>query len=103
VDVAAIKAEHQPHPFAARQYGNCVTCNDGYDIAWPCETYRLADALDRAQAATEGVDMLVAQAERRGAVKALRTVAAESISRGPYVFCSALWKRADAIENGGAE
>jgi hypothetical protein len=102
VDVAAIKAEHQPHPFAERQYGNCATCNDGYDIAWPCETYRLAEALERAQAASEGVDMLLAQAERRGAVKALRDAARQVYNGAPNIHNRRGDFNAQALYNEGA-
>jgi hypothetical protein len=68
VDVAAVLAEHGDPDYDYR----CRVCEPFSLVPWPCLPYRLAEALERAQAASEGVDMLVAQAERRGAVKALR-------------------------------
>lgn len=86
LDVAAIKEAHTPaasgigrrNPEAA---DHCPACSEeasnwiGATTRRPCLVYRLAVELERAQAASEGVDMLVAQAERRGAVKALRAAA----------------------------
>lgn len=75
VDVAAIMREHNPgggdESRNAPEY-TYECCGDNYDCGymWPCPTYRLAAEVERLRAAAEGVDMLVAKAERRGAVKA---------------------------------
>ena len=66
-------------------------------------TEALLDELERAQAASEGVDMLLAQAERRGAVNALRGAAERYSGRGhdDYdVIQADLFDFADQIENG---
>ena len=60
--------------------------------------------LERAQAASEGVDMLVAQAERRGAVKALRAAAEDVMDNANDFYGPSarqlIEDRANAIENG---
>ncbi len=62
-------------------------------------------ALERAQAASEGVDMLVAQAERRGAVRALRGAAMtwSGAKTGVHLVDATmrfLLEEADAAEDG---
>jgi hypothetical protein len=96
VDVAAIKAEHQSDD-PEMDYSECMACCH----EWPCLPYLLAEALERAQAASEGVDMLVADAERRGAVKALRAAALDC-DFGDTNWVVQMWLRdqADEIENG---
>ncbi len=88
VDMVAIRARYKR---ACEELDRMTTALGGPGTAWrwsiPVNPERdsdllladsladvgdLLDALDRVKAASEGVDMLVAQAERRGAVKALR-------------------------------
>jgi hypothetical protein len=101
VDVAAIKADHESH----WQSGYVCLGGREYAEADHCLPYRLAEALDRAQAAAEGVDMLVAQAERRGAVKALRWFEGKTDGLN-HALLGTTWietrDRANAIESGAA-
>ncbi len=69
------------------------------------EVRHLAAELGRAQAAVEGVDMLVAQAERRGAVRALRGAAMtwSGAKTGVHLVDATmrfLLEEADAAEDG---
>lgn len=100
LDVVAIKAEHEKHHevhFVEDLPQDCCACGLPEYAAHRCLPYRLAVALERAQAASAGVDMLVAQAERRGAAKALWKAAGHSDCRPDRDLLSE-W--ADAIENG---
>lgn len=81
------------HPAAEFPIGPCPGCDHRYFQVDESHTWT---ARDRAQAAADGVDMLIAQAERRGAVKALRAAlpACRPIER------EYLGNYADGIENG---
>lgn len=55
VDPTAVMAEHH----SGGQHGwDCASCNDGYDIPWPCEPYRLASALVAEQAKVARIEEL---------------------------------------------
>jgi hypothetical protein len=95
VDITAIRSRLEGST-TARVFPEWAT--DRADLS------RALDALERAQAASEGVDMLVAQAERRGAVKALQSASRKGRMSGDLFprHCHWLDERADAIENGAA-
>lgn len=98
IDPAAIKSEHSPFTTAMAGH-TCAHCAE----LWPCLPYRLAAALERAQAAAEGVDMLIAQAERRGAVKALQKVGSAMRQWGGENEARYAWDAAEAIANGSTD
>lgn len=115
VDVAAILARYER---ACNELDRMTTAPGGPGASWrwsiPVNPERdsdvlLADSLadlpkvlaelERAQAASEGVDMLIAQAERRGAVKALRSQA-DAFQKLDGDTADYLSEQAEAIEKG---
>jgi len=78
---------------ASRNWQGIIFTNKNLIEHGPHDLLWLITELERARAASEGVDMLIAAADRRGAVKALREAARES----PQAK-GALTKRADEIE-----
>lgn len=114
VDVAAIRAALKgatPAPWRADARFDYIDDAAGervaYDIVSDAELVALLRnnieallaELERAQAASEGVDMLIAQAERRGAAEALRQVA--DASPFPLIATWQLHREAKTIEKGG--
>jgi hypothetical protein len=109
-ELEAVQAKHQPFGPTVL---NCEACERDADatVAWPCLPFRLAEAWDAEvtfllqvvaawQARAEAAEAEMAQAERRGAAKALRNLPDHL---KPNMSLVAQTDRlADAVENGGS-